>query len=74
MRDRTLASKGEELVEAIVADANAVSHSYSIQLLMSKSGRVGSRIFICFQEKTGTSFGLLVGSAVSDLLSVCKNV
>ena len=74
MRDRAIASKGEKLVETIVVDANASTHTYSIQVHLSKAGQLGKKIFLVLQEPTGPTFGPRVQEAVSELLKVCKNV
>ena len=74
MRDRTIAFKGEKLVEAIVVDANASTHTYSIQVHSSKAGQLGKKIFLVLQEPMGSAFGPRVQERVSELLRVCKNV
>lgn len=74
IRNRTLTFKGEKLVEARVTDDNAISHSYSIQVHLSKSGVLGSKLFICFQETTGSDFGPRVQQQLTELLAVCSNV
>ena len=74
IRNRILAFKGEKVVEARVTASNAVSHSYSVQVHMSKAGKLGQRMFICFQEQTGTTFGPRVQEDIHDLLTVCSNV
>ena len=52
---------------------NAVTHSFTLQLTVSRSGRLGSYIFICFQE-TGGKFGPKVVKDVERLTDVYKNV
>ena len=60
LRNRTLSPKGEKIVEVRVVAKTAVSHSYTIQVHLSKAGKLGKNIFICFQEpKTGDHFGRL---------------
>ena len=74
MRNRTIARKGEKIVEARVVDHNAVSHSYSIQVHMSKNGTLGSKIYIVLQEKTGGAFGPSVQQKLNEILEYCPNV
>ena len=57
MRNRTLQCKGTRVVEARIADMMAVTHSYTIQLQLSKAGTLGSHLFISFRESTGKGFG-----------------
>lgn len=72
IRKRTLAFKGEKIVEALVTNSNAVSHSYTIQLHVSKAGKLGTTLFLCFQEPKG--FGPLVQEKLARLESICPNV
>ena len=73
IRNRTLTFNGEKIVEARVVAAHDISHSYTIQVHMSKAGVLGSHIFICFQEKDGV-FGPRVQPAVDNVLQSCSNV
>ena len=73
-RHRTLEFKGTKIVEVRVADKMAVTHSYTIQVHISKAGILGKHIFICFREPTGTVFGPKVQEAIEELLSTCRNV
>lgn len=73
MPNRTLAKKGEKIVEARVVSANAVSHSYTIQVHLSKSGTLGSKIFIVFKE-LANQFGPRVQEEVNSVLEICPNI
>lgn len=73
IRNRTLTFKGEKIVEARVVASNDTTHSYTIQVHMSKAGVLGSHIFICFQEKDGV-FGPRVQTTVDSVLQSCTNV
>jgi hypothetical protein len=50
---RTLEFQGERHVEATVQSISATTHSYTIQPIISKSGRLLSPLFIILQEPTG---------------------
>lgn len=73
IRNRTLAKKGEKIVESRVVSPNAVSHSYTIQVHLSKSGQLGSKIFIVFKE-LANQFGPRVQEEVNSVLQICPNI
>ena len=74
MRDRTIAYKGEKIVAARVIEKNAVSHSYSIQVHLSKGGIPGSKLYIVLQEKSGAVFGPLVQEKVNGIFQQRPNI
>lgn len=53
---RTLSQKGEKDTWARCQSTNSLTHSYTIQVHISLSGKLGKSIYICFQERSG-SFG-----------------
>ena len=53
---RTLSDNGEKKTFTLVQNMNALTHSYTIQVLISNAGVLAPKLFICFQEKTG-AFG-----------------
>lgn len=71
--DRSYASIGTKIIDVRVASLKAITHSYTIQVHISKSGSVGSKLFIVFQETNG-SFGPVVQKEVTQLVSKCHNV
>ena len=74
VRNPSLAFKEEKIVEATVADSNAVSHSYTLQLHPSKAGELSSHLFIRLQEKIGSNFGPHVQEKIDDVLRSCPNL
>lgn len=72
-RERSYARKGERLVEVQVCDMNSISHSYTIQVHLSKSGELGQKIFIVLQEASG-KFGPNVQIKVDETVEKCGNV
>jgi len=56
---RTLALKGQEIVEALTQSVNSMTHSYTIQPLISAKGVLLSPLLIVLQEKNDT-FGPIV--------------
>ena len=57
--DRTISITGEKTTEANVASVASTTHSCTIQVLISMSGRLTKKLYICFQEaggKFGTHF------------------
>lgn len=72
-RDRTYEEKGIKIVEAMACKLNALSHSYTIQIHMSKDGCLGEKMFIVFQEASG-NFGVRVQKLVDIELKTCTNV
>lgn len=72
-RERSYARKGERIVEVQVCNINAISHSYTIQVHLSKSGELGKKIFIVLQEQSG-NFGPQVQLKVDAAVEQCENV
>lgn len=56
---RTLAFKGTQTVESLAQSINSMTHSYTIQPLISANGVLLSPLLIVLQEKNGT-FGPIV--------------
>lgn len=70
---RTYTHKGEKLVEISIGDLNKVTHSYTAQYSLTKSGKLLEKVFVCLQEP-GDTFGVRVKKEVDELLQLCKNV
>jgi len=49
----------------MVQNVNSLTHSYTIQVLISNSGHLAPKLFICFQEQGG-KFGPQVGASVQE--------
>ena len=47
---------GEKITEATVASVPSTTHSCNIQVLISMSGRLAKKLYVCFQE-AGGKFG-----------------
>lgn len=50
---RTLSDKGEKDTFLMVQNINSLTHSYTIQVLISNDGYLAPKLFICFQEHGG---------------------
>lgn len=50
-RDRSYAVKGSPIVLAMAAKMDSLSHSYTVQMHVSKAGRLGTKMLIVLQEK-----------------------
>ena len=61
--NRTLSMTGEKTTEATVASVASSTHSYTIQVLISMSGRLAMKFYICFQEGGG-KFGKCVSETL----------
>lgn len=70
--DRTYDFVGAKHVPAVVVDKNAMTHSYTIMVHISKAGKLGSRLYLCFQEVKG-AFGPKVLQAVEETVSSVAN-
>lgn len=70
---RTYTHTGEKLVELYIGDLNKVSHSYTAQYSLTKSGKLLNKVFVCLQEYADT-FGVRVQKDIDELLKLCKNV
>lgn len=57
--NRTLSNKGERITALHVLSTNAISHSYSIQPIISMNGRLLPKFLLCLQEQSG-KFGPIV--------------
>ena len=60
---RTLSDRGEKETFAMVQNINSLTHSYTIQELISNDGHLAPKLFICFQEASG-EFGPRVNERV----------
>lgn len=58
---RTLSFKGHQKVETIIQSTNSMTHSYTIQPIISANGSLLSPLLIILQEKDG-KFGPRVES------------
>jgi hypothetical protein len=70
---RTYTHTGEKLVQLYIGDLNKVSHSYTAQYSLTKSGKLLNKVFVCLQEFSD-NFGVRVQKDVDELLELCKNV
>lgn len=70
---RTYTHTGEKLVQLYIGDLNKVTHSYTAQYSLTKSGKLLNKVFICLQEFTD-KFGVRVQKEVDELIKLCKNV
>lgn len=57
--NRTLSSVGEKSTLALVSSQNAITHSYTIQPIISMEGKLLSPLFLCLKEPSG-KFGPIV--------------
>jgi len=62
---RTLSDKGEKETFAMVQSVNSLTHSYTVQVLISNDGYLAPKLFICFQE-AGGKFGPRVQERVRE--------
>lgn len=69
---RTYTHNDEILIELYIGDLNKISHSYTAQYSMTKSGKLLNKVFPCLQE-TSDYFGVRIQKDV-ELLQLCKNV
>lgn len=70
---RTYTHTGQKLVQLYIGDLNKVSHSYTAQYSLTKSGKLLNKVFVCLQEFSD-NFGVRVQKDVDELLKLCKNV
>ena len=61
--DRTLSMTMEKTTEATVSSLASTTHSYIIQVLISMSGCLEKKLYICFQE-AGGKFGKCVSKTL----------
>lgn len=52
---------------------NKITHLYTAQYSLTKSGKLLNKVFVCLQEP-GDTFGVRVKQEVDKLLTLCKNV
>ncbi|XP_035705862.1 uncharacterized protein LOC110847661 [Folsomia candida] len=71
--NRMLSVKGEKSTSAVKESKNKQTHSYTIQPIVSMSGKLISALLICLQEQDG-KFGKIVQKSVSEVAAKCKNV
>lgn len=64
--NRTLSFTGEKQTLGLCQTQKSLTHSYTVQVLISPSGKLGNKIYICFQEPGGV-FGPRVLLALLDL-------
>ena len=50
---RTLTNVGERDTLGLAQNMNSLSHSYTIQVHISAAGKLGKKLFVCFQEPKG---------------------
>jgi len=50
---RTLSVRGERDTQGLVQSMNAMTHSYTLQVLISNDGRLAPKLFLCLQEQGG---------------------
>jgi hypothetical protein len=51
---RTLSQKGEKETFSFIQASNSLTHSYTVQILISMDGKLGKKLYICFQEAKDT--------------------
>ena len=61
---RTRTNVGERDTLRLAKDKNSLTHSYTIQVHISAAGKLGKRLFVCFQEPKGC-----FGPQISERLS-----
>lgn len=71
--NRMLAIKGEKTTVAKTESKNKMTHSYTIQPIITLSGKLMSPLYICLQE-IGGRFGPIVERNVQALHQKCENV
>lgn len=64
---KTYTHTGEKTVELFLGDINKITHSYTAQYSMTKSGKLLNKVFVCLQEP-GDTFGVHVQAEVNELL------
>ena len=50
---RTLSIRGERDTQGLVQSMNAMTHSYTLQVLISNEGKLAPKLFLCLQEPGG---------------------
>ncbi|XP_076545771.1 LOW QUALITY PROTEIN: uncharacterized protein LOC117611086 [Osmia lignaria lignaria] len=70
---RTYTHTGQKTVELFIGDLNKITHSYTAQYSLTKSGKLLPKVFVCLQE-SGDAFGVRVKAEVNEILKLCKNV
>jgi len=68
--NRTLTHKGEKIVFGLAkSPTNLVTHSYTVQYLITMAGTIVGDVFLCFQEKSGR-----LGQRVENTILPVSNV
>jgi hypothetical protein len=73
--NRTLSNIGEKDTFVIINSANAISHSYTIQPLISFEGKLVGKLFLCLKELNG-KFGPIVENQLfkaNNVITVCSS-
>lgn len=70
---RTLATKGQKMVDVFLGDFNKVTHSYTAQYALTASGKLLPKVFLCMQEPKGV-FGPRVSANVEELCNNYGNI
>lgn len=63
--NRTLSDKGEKTTRGLVQSLNSMTHSYTVQIMVSNAGFLAKKAYICFQERGG-KFGPIVMNRIRD--------
>lgn len=71
--ERTLDYVNTKHVFSTAVREHATTHSYTLQIYMSQSGKLGKRLFIILQERNGLH-GPVISRDVQALLQICRNV
>ena len=61
-----MSNVGEKDTLGLAQNMNSLSHSYTVQVHIAKSGQLGKKLFICFQEPKGV-FGPNVAERLKHL-------
>ena len=71
--NRALAIKGSKSVFVKTQSLNKLTHSYTAQYSITKSGDILPHVFICLQE-TGNKFGPRVQKQVNQFVKAYQNM
>lgn len=63
---RTLSHRGERDTIGLVSNQRHITHSYTMECILTKSGIVGSKVYLCLQEPSG-KFGPRVQQAIDTI-------
>lgn len=70
---RTLAKKGDKIIDVFLGDFNKVTHSYTAQYAITASGKLLPKVFLCMQEPKGI-FGPRVSVTIEELTKNYGNI